>query len=68
MYNLTRWEPIHEMMTLHEEMDRLFDDAFTRPLCISAGSAISAISGWGFILDITLAPKMRDNDYTVRRR
>ena len=32
MSNLTRWEPIREMMTLREAMDRLFDDAFTRPL------------------------------------
>jgi len=32
MTNLTRWEPAREMMTLHEAMDRLFDDAFTRPL------------------------------------
>jgi HSP20 family protein len=31
MSNLTRWEPMREMMTLREAMDRLFDDAFTRP-------------------------------------
>ena len=31
MSNLTRWEPAREMMTLREAMDRLFDDAFTRP-------------------------------------
>ena len=31
MTNLTRWEPNREMMTLREAMDRLFDDAFTRP-------------------------------------
>lgn len=35
MTNLTRWEPMREMMTLREAMDRLFDDAFTRPLSIS---------------------------------
>lgn len=32
MSNLTRWEPMHEIMSLREAMDRLFDDAFTRPL------------------------------------
>jgi len=32
MSNLTRWEPAREMITLREAMDRLFDDAFTRPL------------------------------------
>ena len=34
MTNLTRWEPVREMMTLREEMDRLFDDAFTRPFSL----------------------------------
>ena len=32
MSNLTRWEPMREMMTLREAMDSLFDDAFTRPI------------------------------------
>jgi len=37
MSNLTRWEPAREMMTLREAMDRLFDDAFTRPVSIRDG-------------------------------
>ena len=37
MSNLTRWEPIREMMTLREAMDRLFDDAFTRPINLRDG-------------------------------
>ena len=37
MSNLTRWEPVREMMTLREAMDRLFEDAFTRPLNIRDG-------------------------------
>ena len=37
MSNLTRWEPMREMMTLREAMDRLFDDAFTRPLNVRDG-------------------------------
>lgn len=32
MSNLTRWEPAREMMTLRDAMDRLFDEALTRPL------------------------------------
>ncbi len=32
MSNLIRWEPMSEMVTLREAMDRLFDDSFTRPL------------------------------------
>ncbi|HKG54451.1 MAG TPA: Hsp20/alpha crystallin family protein [Anaerolineales bacterium] len=37
MSSLTRWEPVREMMTLREAMDRLFDDAFTRPLSLRDG-------------------------------
>lgn len=39
MSNLIRWEPMREMMTLREAMDRLFDDAFTRPLSMGAVSS-----------------------------
>lgn len=35
MSNLTRWEPMREIMTLREAMDRLFDDAFTRPISLN---------------------------------
>lgn len=38
MSNLIRWEPAREMMTLREAMDRLFDDAFTRPLSLAGSS------------------------------
>lgn len=43
MSTLTRWEPVREMMTLREAMDRLFDDAFTRPISLSGGSVVPAI-------------------------
>ena len=44
MTNLTRWEPTREMMTLREAMDRLFDDAFTRPFSLirEGGSTLSS--------------------------
>ncbi len=38
MSSLIRWEPAREMMTLREAMDRLFDDAFTRPLSFGNGN------------------------------
>ncbi|HET6597405.1 MAG TPA: Hsp20/alpha crystallin family protein [Anaerolineales bacterium] len=41
MSNLTRWEPVREMMTLREAMDRLFDDAFTRPISLRDGGLTS---------------------------
>jgi len=45
MSNLIRWEPAREMMSLRDAMDRLFDDAFTRPLSIRDGwsSVVPAI-------------------------
>ena len=43
MSNLIRWEPMREMVTLREAMDRLFDDAFTRPAGTAAGWQMPAI-------------------------
>jgi len=43
MSNLIRWEPAREMMTLRDAMDRLFDDAFTRPLSVSGVSTMPVI-------------------------
>ncbi|RJP49061.1 MAG: Hsp20/alpha crystallin family protein [Anaerolineaceae bacterium] len=38
MSSIIRWEPAREMMSLREAMDRLFDDAFTRPLGIAGNN------------------------------
>jgi len=43
MSNLSRWQPVHEMMTLREAMDRLFDEAFTRPITSEAGMEMPAV-------------------------
>jgi len=43
MSKLAIWEPRREMISLRDAMDRLFDDAFTRPLSISGVSASPAI-------------------------
>ena len=43
MSNLTRWEPVRDMMTLREAMDQLFDGAFTRPVSASGISGMPAI-------------------------
>jgi HSP20 family protein len=34
---------VREMMTLREAMDRLFDDAFTRPISMNGGSVVPAV-------------------------
>jgi len=43
MSNLIRWEPAREMMSLRDAMDRLFDDAFTRPLSLKDAWSVPAI-------------------------
>ncbi|MBI3173193.1 MAG: Hsp20/alpha crystallin family protein [Chloroflexi bacterium] len=43
MSNLIRWEPAREMMTLREAMDRLFDDAFTRPISMTGNLSLPVI-------------------------
>jgi len=43
MSNLIRWEPAREIMSLRNAMDRLFDDAFTRPLSIRDAWSVPAI-------------------------
>lgn len=37
MPNLIRWQPMREMVTLRDAMDRLLDDAFTRPWGMTDG-------------------------------
>lgn len=43
MSNLIRWEPAREIMSLREAMDRLFDDAFTRPLSLRDAWSVPAV-------------------------
>ncbi len=35
MSNLTRWEPVHEFLSLRDAMDKLFDEMITQPGGIS---------------------------------
>ncbi len=37
MSNLIRWEPMRDAVTLRDAMDRLFDEAFTRPWGLTDG-------------------------------
>lgn len=43
MSSLIRWEPAREMMSLREAMDRLFDDAFTRPISLAGNWSVPAV-------------------------
>jgi len=44
MSNLIRWEPMPDMITLREAMDRLFDDAFTRPVGLGEDWQMPAVN------------------------
>ena len=71
MTNLIRWEPEREMMTLREAMDRLFDDAFTRPLGIRdgwRGSGVPAIDMYQTEDDVVVKatlPGMKADDVQI---
>jgi len=70
MSNLTRWEPMREMMSLRDAMDRLFDDAFTRPISVSGVSGMPAIDMYQTNDDVVVKAnlpglKSEDVDITV---
>ncbi len=58
MSNLTRWEPMREIVSLREAMDHLFDDAFTRP----AGLA----DGWNSSGSLAIDMYQTDNEVVVK--
>ncbi len=43
MAELVRWDPFREMISLREAMDRLLDEAFTRPLSLSLGENLALV-------------------------
>ncbi len=70
MANLTRWEPVREMMTLREAMDRLFEDAYTQPLAFNGGNSAPAIDMYQTEDDVVVKATMpglkpEDVDITV---
>ena len=70
MSNLIRWEPAREMMTLREAMDRLFDDAFTRPLSLrdgwsASGPAIDMYQTNDEIIVKAAVPGMKADDVQI---
>ncbi len=41
MAELVRWDPFREVVSLREAMDRLLDEAFTRPLALGLGENLA---------------------------
>jgi HSP20 family protein len=58
MANLVRWDPVRDMMSLREAMDRLFEESFVRPRGV-----LAPVEGVGTLaLDVFES----DDDVTVR--
>jgi HSP20 family protein len=69
MSNLTRWDPISEMMTLRNAMDRLFDSAFIGPNLAwqaeALGMAVDVIENAdGFVVKASL-PGVKPEDLEI---
>ncbi len=68
MADITRWEPMREMMSLREAMDRLFDDAFTRPMSMSGLSLSPAIDLYQTAEDVVVKaslPGLKAEDVNI---
>ena len=37
MSKITRWEPMNELVSMRRDMDRMFEDFFTRPMTVQSG-------------------------------
>jgi len=48
MTSLTRWEPVRDLMSLREAMDRLFEDSFVRP----TGGRLAIVGGTALAVDM----------------
>lgn len=67
MSTLIRWEPAREMITLREAMDRLFEDAFTRPFGV-AGFQMPAIDMYQTEDELvvkTILPGLKGDDVQI---
>jgi HSP20 family protein len=58
MTNIVRWNPVRDMVSLREAMDRLFEDSFVRPR-----SWLSPVEG---VSTLALDVLENDDDVTVR--
>jgi HSP20 family protein len=69
MTNITRWDPVQEMMTLREAMSQLFEDSFVRPTVARSGQAfVPALdlseSADGFVVEASL-PGLKPEDLEI---
>jgi HSP20 family protein len=69
MANVTRWDPVQEMMTLREAMNQLFEDSFVRPAGARGGqSFVPALdlseTADGFVVEASL-PGLKAEDLEI---
>ncbi len=73
MANITRYNPFNEVVSLHEAMDRLFEDSFISPRAMgrfgARGSAANLFeTADGFLLQIPMAGvKPEDVEITAQQ-
>src|SRR6266568_7979637 len=73
MANITRYNPFNEVVSLHEAMDRLFEDSFISPRAMgrfgARGSAANLVeTADGFLLQIPMAGvKPEDVEITAQQ-
>ena len=72
MSTLIRWQPAREMMTLRDAMDRLFDDAFTRPWTLkgawqgSGGLSVDMYETENEVVVKAAVPGMKADDVQIQ--
>ena len=70
MADMIRWEPMRDMVTLRDAMDRLFDEAFTRPWGLDGGrgAGMPAVDMYQTADDVILkvaVPGMKPEDVQI---
>ncbi|MCL4561128.1 MAG: Hsp20/alpha crystallin family protein [Chloroflexi bacterium] len=68
MSNLTRWQPIRDMMSLRDAMDHFFDDTFNRELGFFEGFSYPVIDMYQTDEDVVLKamlPGLRADDVRI---
>ncbi len=68
MTNLTRWQPIREMMSLREAMDRFLEDSFSREIGVFEGAHFPLIDMYQTDNDVivkAIIPGIKSEDLNI---
>ncbi len=67
MANLTRWDPLRDMVTMRQVFDRVFEDSFNAPSSFAgaAGTAIDMVETGGEVIVKAVMPGIRPEDADI---